>query len=110
MILPLRGKRWGSSSWFPVLVLWLFGDYGVVDFGASVFTYGLLAFLLFAGFFRSNFSSVVETVVVLIFGDVLWTFLTIEHGVCWSGHFFSFVGGIIAAKMLKISQREKTID
>lgn len=106
-----------SNTWKAMAVImivsglgqWGFGDYGVVHLGASVFTYGLLAFLLFTGFFRHNFSSIVETcVVVLIFGDVLWTFLSIEPGVSWSGHFFGFVGGIIAAKMLKISQPDKT--
>jgi len=108
-----------AATWKAIVIImvvsglgtWIFGDYGVVHFGASVFTYGLLAFLLFAGFFRNNFSSMMETcVVVLIFGDVLWTFLSIDPGISWSGHFFGFVGGIIAAKMLKISQPDKTVD
>ncbi|MFA5831696.1 MAG: rhomboid family intramembrane serine protease [Candidatus Paceibacterota bacterium] len=85
---------------------WTFGDFGCVTFGSSVFIYGLFSFLLFAGFFRpSNFSSATAALAVatLLLGALIWSFFTVVPGISWSGHFFGFVGGIVAASTLTIS-------
>ena len=107
-----------SATWKAMAIIvaisgfgtWIFGEVNTVHFGASVFVYGLLAFLLFAGFFRKNFSSVpVVLGIVFIFGPLLWDLLSVVPGISWSGHFFGLVGGIVAGKLLKISPSDDKI-
>ena len=105
-----------SATWKAMAIIvaisgfgtWIFGDPNTVHFGASVFVYGLLAFLLFAGFFRINFSSApVLLGVVFLFGVLFWDLLSVVPGISWSGHFFGFVGGMLAGKLLKIYPSDK---
>jgi outer membrane protein W len=79
--------------------IWLFGAPGTIHVGASGIVFGFIGYLLFRGVFDRRISSILITVLVAILygGSLLWTLFP-QQGISWSGHFFGFIGGFIAAR------------
>lgn len=79
---------------------WLFGSPGTIHFGASGIVFGFIGFLLFRAAFDRKISSILITIVVAVmYGSSLGWAIFPEEGISWSGHFFGFVGGIVAARV-----------
>ena len=79
-------------------MVWLVGRPETVHIGASGVIFGLIGYLMFLGLFRRNWKAVIISVVVTLFyGGALYSFLVYVPGISWSGHFFGFLSGVLAA-------------
>jgi membrane associated rhomboid family serine protease len=80
---------------------WLFGNHGV-HIGASGVIFGYLGFLLTRCYFDRRLSSgLIALFVGCTYGSVLWGILPSLPSISWEGHLFGFLGGILAAKLVK---------
>lgn len=87
--------------------VWLFGSYNI-HIGASGVIFGLLGFLLFIGIFQRSWKALIFSIVIFIaYGGVLISLLRFVPGVSWSGHFFGFLSGVLAAWFLREDRGEK---
>lgn len=86
---------------------WLFGSLGQ-HVGASGIVFGYLGFLLFRSAFDRKLSSALITLfVAAAYGGALAFAVLPVEGVSWSGHFFGFIGGFIAARLRYPSRRRE---
>jgi membrane associated rhomboid family serine protease len=77
---------------------WLFGAPGTVHIGASGVVFGFIGFLLTRGVFeKSVLWLLIGVLVAVLYGGTLLSLVSIARGISWSGHFFGFVGGVLAA-------------
>ena len=84
------------------LGVWFFGQANSIHIGASILIFGYLGFLLFRGYFQRNFPSIAVSILVFIlYGGLVWGVLPGMPGISWQGHLFGFIGGAIAARLLK---------
>ena len=66
--------------------------------GASTLIYGLASFLFFSGVFRKHLRlMVVSTLVVFLYGSIIWGIFPIQEEISWEGHLFGAIAGIIVA-------------
>lgn len=78
--------------------VWLFGSRNTVHVGASGVIFGLVGYLLAIGLFRRELLALaVSLVVFFYYGYTLFSLFVVLPGVSWSGHFFGFASGILAA-------------
>lgn len=78
--------------------VWLLAPPHSLTIGASGVVFGLLSYLLVAGFLeRRPVRILVGVVVFLLYGGVLLGVLPGAPGVSWQGHLFGAVGGVLAA-------------
>lgn len=83
------------------LGVWLIGATNSVHVGASGVIFGYLGFLLLRGYFERSVTSIVfSTVIVFLYGGLIWGVLPGVPGISWEGHLFGFIGGAIAANLL----------
>ena len=83
-------------------LVWLFGAGNTIHIGARGVIFGLIGFLMFIGVFRREWIALTVSVVIFIFyGGALLSLLVVVPGVSWSGHFFGFISGALAAKWTK---------
>lgn len=86
--------------------VWLVGSANSVTVGASGLVFGLLTYLLVAGFLeRRPVGILIAVVVFLVYGSVLLGVLPGQPGVSWQGHLFGAVGGVVAARSLAQRRR-----
>ena len=79
-------------------LVWLFGAGNTVHIGASGIIFGLIGFLMFLGIFRGEVKALIfSTAIFLLYGGALFSLLNYIPGISWSGHFFGFVAGVLAA-------------
>lgn len=106
LLFLLAGSRSGSAAVVVGLIvaggslLWLVGRADRTHVGASGLIYGLIAFLLVAGFREGRFVSLVVAVVTgLLYGGSLFygVLPTAEPGVSWEGHLTGAVAGAMVA-------------
>ncbi len=84
------------------LGIWVAGSSGSVHFGASGVVFGFLGYLVSRGFFEKKFRQIILGVVVgVVYGGLLWGVLPTTKGVSWQGHLFGFIGGVLAAWLLR---------
>ena len=89
-------------------LVWVFGSANSVHIGASGIIFGLIGFLLFLGVFRREWKTMIISLVVLVFyGGTLLSLLVYIPGVSWSGHFFGFCAGVVAAWLARPDEEEK---
>lgn len=100
--------RAGSAFW-PVVAtivvvsgfgVWLLGPSDAVTLGASALVFGLLTYLVAAGFLTRHWLDVVIGVgVLLVYGSLLWGALPffVPEGVSWLGHLCGAASGVLAA-------------
>lgn len=81
--------------------VWLVAPSGSLTVGASGLVFGLLSYLLVAGFLeRSATRILVGVAVFFVYGGVLLGVIPGEPGISWQGHLFGAVGGVLAAYSL----------
>ncbi len=79
-------------------LVWLFGMGGTIHIGASGIIFGLIGYLMCLGLFRQNWKAVMISVVIsLLYGGAIFSLLVYVPGISWSGHFFGFISGVVAA-------------
>lgn len=77
--------------------VWAFGLPGSNHIGASGIVFGYIGFLLLKGFLEGSNSARIAAVVLCLYGgNAVYGFLP-APGVSWEGHFFGFIGGLLAA-------------
>ncbi|MEL6561148.1 MAG: rhomboid family intramembrane serine protease [Bacteroidota bacterium] len=83
------------------ILIWIVGrDY--YHIGASGLIYGIASFLIFFGFFRKDFKSIIISIVIIIFyGGMVYGLLPIDSKVSFEGHLMGAVAGLIAAFTLR---------
>jgi len=80
------------------IALWLFGR-DAIHIGASVLVFGLIGFLVCAGFFEQRLlSALIAIGVAVTYGSTLLAgVLPTNSGVSWEGHLFgALAGGLVA--------------
>lgn len=81
--------------------VWLVAPERSLTIGASGLVFGLLSYLLVAGFLERNAVRILVGVAVfIVYGSVLLGVLPGQPGVSWQGHLFGAVGGVLAAYSL----------
>ena len=79
-------------------LVWVFGAANSIHIGASGVIFGLIGFLMFIGIFRREWKAlVISLVICLLYGGALLSLLSVTPGTSWSGHFFGFLSGVMAA-------------
>jgi membrane associated rhomboid family serine protease len=80
---------------------WLFGASNTEHVGASGVILGLMGYVLFRAVFdRHLMSAVIMLGVAAWYGTAIaWAFIP-RTDISWTGHFFGFVGGYVAARLL----------
>ncbi len=82
---------------------WLFGA-TALHIGASGVIFGYVGFLLARYYFDRRLSSgLIALIVGCSYGSVLWSIFPSTPGISWEGHLFGFLGGIVAARLIKFS-------
>ncbi|MEG3974280.1 rhomboid family intramembrane serine protease [Microcoleus sp. herbarium8] len=88
------------------LGVWLTGAPNSVHIGASGLIFGYFGFLLLRGYFERSFTSIAISLIVgFFYGGLIWGVLPQQPGISWQGHFFGFVGGVLAAQLLGRKKR-----
>jgi membrane associated rhomboid family serine protease len=84
------------------VLVWLFGKRHTIHIGASGVIFGLIGFLMFLGLFRREWTAVLISVVIsILYGGALLSLLIYIPGISWTGHFFGFLSGVLAAWLTK---------
>ncbi|MGL4375412.1 MAG: rhomboid family intramembrane serine protease [Microcoleaceae cyanobacterium] len=92
------------------LGVWLFGAPNSVHIGASGVIFGYFGFLLLRGYFERSFGSIfLSLFVFFVYGSLIWGILPSQPGISWEGHFFGFVGGVLAAQLLGRKKRKDSV-
>ena len=89
------GWVWVGSG----LGTWLIGRGDAVHIGASALIYGLVVYLIAAGWWRRNWRSmVVAGVVLVLYGGALYGVLPQGGIVSWEGHLAGAITGFLVAR------------
>jgi membrane associated rhomboid family serine protease len=95
-----------SFFWTNILV-WMFARGNANHLGASGLIYGLAFFLIFFGFFRRDFLSIIVSIVVLLlYGGVFWGVLPTDPVVSWESH---LAGALVGISTAITFSRKKTV-
>lgn len=90
------------------LGVWLFGRPGSVHIGASLWVFGLLGYLLAAGWFERSVGTILLSVLVFaLYGGALWGVLPGERAVSWESHLFGLLAGVLSARWLLGRRRRR---
>ena len=89
-----------SSIWFfSGLGTWLIGRGNTVHIGASSIIFGLVTYLIVAGFLMQSWRSAFVALLVFIgFGGIFYGVLPQAGPISWEGHLSGALAGIWAAK------------
>ena len=78
---------------------WLIGRGGAIHIGASSLIYGLVAYLICAGWWIRSWSSALVSVLILIgYGGIFYGVLPQKGQVSWEGHLAGVIAGWWVAK------------
>lgn len=113
LLIASRKEAWIIVAEIIVLggvLLWLFGRNGnaqeqTVHVGASGLIYGIIAYLIIAGFREKHLVSLgIALIVGFLYGSTfLWGMLPSQKGVSWDGHLTGALAGGILAMFLPTS-------
>ena len=79
---------------------WLFGAGDAQHIGASGLLFGFFGYLVFrVAFDRRIVTALVTLGVAALYGTAFAVSLIPDESISWSGHFFGFLGGVVAARM-----------
>jgi len=88
------------TAFFSGFGTWLFGEGNAQHIGASGVVFGFFGYLVFrTAFDRKITSAVITLAVAIAYGGAMTYSLIPEDHVSWSGHFFGFIGGFVAARL-----------
>lgn len=120
LLVTSRKEAWSTVAEIALLgglLLWLFGRNGTsqeatIHVGASGLVYGLIAFLIVAGFREKRIVSLGIAILVgfLYGGTFLWGMLPTQKGVSWDGHITGALAGGILAMFLSSQPSNDTTD
>ena len=104
LVATVSAARWLAVMAWAWLVsglgVWLTAPAQSLTLGASGLVFGLLTYLLVAGFLeRQPLRILVGVVVFLFYGGVLLGALPGQPGISWQGHLFGALGGLLAARV-----------
>lgn len=89
--------------------VWLFAGAFTVHIGASGVIFGYLGFVLGRGLFERSLPWIlVAALILFLYGGLLIGLLPAQRGVSWEGHFFGFVAGVVAARLMFAKPRGLT--
>ena len=78
---------------------WLFGEGNTQHIGASGVVFGFFGYLVFRiAFDRKITTGLIALAVAIGYGSAMMYSLIPEDHISWSGHFFGFIGGFVAAR------------
>jgi membrane associated rhomboid family serine protease len=78
---------------------WLIGRGGAIHIGASALVYGLVAYLIAAGFWMKSWRSIlVAAAVLLLYGGLFLGVLPQSGMVSWEGHLAGAITGLLVAR------------
>ena len=81
----------------PQVLVWMFAR-PHAHVGSSGLFYGLAFFLIFLGFFRKDFKSLIISIVILLFfGGLFYGVLPSESGISWESHLAGVIAGGLTA-------------
>ncbi|ELR70818.1 rhomboid family protein [Fulvivirga imtechensis AK7] len=79
------------------LLVWFFAR-PYLHIGASGLVYGLASFLIFFGFFRRDFLSlIISVIVLLLYGSIFYGILPANSNISWESHLAGGVVGMVTA-------------
>ena len=82
---------------FTNALVWIFGR-PAIHIGASGLFFGLAAFLIFFGFFKKDFKSVVISgIVIVIYGSMFLQIIPVNPVISWESHLLGAVVGASSA-------------
>ncbi len=85
----------------PGIAVWLAAR-GGVHVGASGLVYGLVAYVLVAGFIRRDRRAIAASLMVcFMYGALVWGVMPIRHGVSWETHLAAALIGVTMAILLR---------
>jgi membrane associated rhomboid family serine protease len=102
LMVLLRDPR---DFWVVTALAWLLGGIGTWlvghagnHIGASGLIFGYFGYLLLTGWFERRFGAMIlSTLVLLVWGNVLFDLIPLRRGISWELHVFGFIGGVLAA-------------
>jgi membrane associated rhomboid family serine protease len=85
---------------FSGLATWLIGKTNTVHFGASGVVFGLIAYLMFLGFYSRRILYLFTSATIILFYGTVFVFglLPIQDGISWEGHLSGAICGIALAR------------
>ena len=87
------------------LGVWLLGR-PYLHVGASGLAFGYFGYILTRGIYDGRISSVIiSTVVMLLFGGMIWGIFPTDTRISWEGHLFGFLAGVVLAVRYKPKRR-----
>lgn len=88
--------------------VFLLGSPNTVHIGASGVIFGLIGFLMFIGIFRREWKALFFSLIVCtLYGGALFSLFVYMPGISWSGHFFGFLAGVLAAYWTRTANNRK---
>ena len=79
---------------------WIFGEGHAQHIGASGIVFGFFGYLVFRiAFDRKISTGIIALAVAIVYGSAMTYSLIPEDHISWSGHFFGFMGGFVAARL-----------
>ncbi len=82
--------------------VWLIGGTNTLHFGASILVFGYLGYLGSRGIFERHVWPILgSSVVLFLYGSMLWGMFPGDPAISWEGHLFGFLGGVVAARALR---------
>jgi membrane associated rhomboid family serine protease len=114
-VLAAGWRRFLLSTLLIMLVsgagVWFLGDPDTVVVGASGVIFGYLGVLLTRGAVEHSWWNIaVGLLIALLYGWQLLGVLPSDDRISWQGHLFGFVGGVIAAVLLRRRRSRREID
>jgi membrane associated rhomboid family serine protease len=102
LMVLLRDER---DFWAVTALAWVLGGIGTWligyagnHIGASGVIFGYFGYLLLTGWFERRFGAMVlSTLVLLVWGNILFGLIPLRRGISWELHVFGFIGGVLAA-------------
>ncbi|MFO7869034.1 MAG: rhomboid family intramembrane serine protease [Bacteroidales bacterium] len=90
-----------SSYFFPLIITWIIGR-DSYHIGASGVVYGLMAFLIFIGFFtKKRYILAISFAILFFHSGFLWGIIPQESGISWETHLGGFITGTALAFLFK---------
>jgi membrane associated rhomboid family serine protease len=91
---------------FTNILVWLFSPRPSIHIGASGIIYGLSAFLIFFGFMRRDFMSLmISAAVMLTYGGIFYGILPTHPLISWEAHLAGAIVGVMNAFTLSDMRR-----
>jgi membrane associated rhomboid family serine protease len=91
---------------FTNILVWLFSPRPSIHIGASGLVYGLAAFLIFFGFLRRDFTSLMISIAVMLtYGGIFYGILPSHPMVSWESHLAGAIVGTVNAFTLSDIRR-----